>query len=319
MAVLDEPRSLTLEFSGDKVQAGQDDQGTVITVDGRRLWLSYDAAVQFVGDTGTLAPNALLTQHMAWRFGAEWAELLRTIELSRRVREGETVDENTKLTSYAPVNVQELALPDQTPMLAWEVDLQQATGIVSKSDAVAAFVYRALPLVKGVLVVRTERPTSEAASPAIARETLDNHLKTLRFHEGVLDFTRYAMEHGWTTIGNEQQEDPTPERPPLAVAETYCQKGELRACADLGMRYFGGSAGVAQDYGKALEYFTKGCNGDDAHSCFGLAAQYANGLGVPMAKQQAVLLLKKACELGLGDACGLAQTLELELAREAKP
>ncbi|KNE03829.1 tetratricopeptide repeat protein [Helicobacter pylori] len=60
-----------------------------------------------------------------------------------------------------------------------------------------------------------------------------------------------------------------------------------------------------KDFTRAKEYFEKACELNDAKGCYALAAFYNEAKGVAKDEKQMTESLKKACELGLKEACGI--------------
>ena len=312
MAVIDRTRSLTIDLNGKDATVSGDERGVVIALDGRRVWMSHDAVADFSNTGGAASPRALLEKHMTWRFEAEWGELLRVADLSRRTRAGEKIETGSKLTTFTPTNVAVSAGPKDAVVLGWEVPLQKATGTVKSDGAVAVVLYRTIKVDSAVAVFMTEVKTGELAKVDEVRRALDANVKTAALHDGPLDFPRYAQEKGLRPLQDDSSEGngPTPE-----MAQSICEKGERRACTDLGIRYFFGRGGVAKDFEKAKSYLSRACEQDDPPGCFGLAGMYMNGMGVDLDLAKGATLLDKACKLGFEAGCRMRQ----QLADDAKP
>lgn len=115
----------------------------------------------------------------------------------------------------------------------------------------------------------------------------------------------YAKVRGMVELACNEQEDP-------------------RACRTLGKMYLAGHI-VERDVEKALEYFRKACNKDDAYGCHRVARYYQEPGGPVMVNPASALSYnEKACGLELGAACdavatthkaGLAGTMDLVKAR----
>jgi len=76
-------------------------------------------------------------------------------------------------------------------------------------------------------------------------------------------------------------------------------KKDAYACGMVGYMLDKGIGGIQKDHEKALKFYQKGCELNDADSCTLLGYyEYKNG-----DKEKAKKLLKKACELGNKDAC----------------
>ena len=61
--------------------------------------------------------------------------------------------------------------------------------------------------------------------------------------------------------------------------------------------------GVKQDKFKAVELYTKSCDGGEARGCFNLGLMYFNGEGVLLDKKRALELFGKACDLKEETGC----------------
>ena len=81
-----------------------------------------------------------------------------------------------------------------------------------------------------------------------------------------------------------------------------CDGGYAGGCFNLGFMYYKGD-GVAQDYAKAVELYTKACDGGSAGGCFNLGTMYDNGDGVAQDYAKAVELYTKACDGGYASGC----------------
>lgn len=67
-----------------------------------------------------------------------------------------------------------------------------------------------------------------------------------------------------------------------------------------------------QSITRAISPLEAGCEADDGFSCYILGTMYLNGNGVPKDLIQARTHFDKACQLGVAQACALAQTLMAE-------
>jgi hypothetical protein len=88
----------------------------------------------------------------------------------------------------------------------------------------------------------------------------------------------------------------------VADLERRCSKNDFMGCDGLGIMY-GMGKGVQQDKFKAVELFTKACDGGFAGGCLSLGFKYAVGEGVRQDKRKAVELLIKACDGGESNGC----------------
>ncbi|GKH61440.1 tetratricopeptide repeat protein [Campylobacter ureolyticus] len=70
-----------------------------------------------------------------------------------------------------------------------------------------------------------------------------------------------------------------------------CEAGNAKACHNVGVEYY-----ESKDFEKALEFFTKGCDGRAAKSCFAISEIYHNGEGVSKNAEKAIIYIEKACD-----------------------
>ncbi len=80
--------------------------------------------------------------------------------------------------------------------------------------------------------------------------------------------------------------------------EKACGLNDAEKCKKLAEFYF-----KANDLKKTLEYYSKSCKLNDAKGCYALAALYNEG--VAKDEKQMTESLKKACGLGLKEACDI--------------
>ncbi|GAA9933109.1 hypothetical protein VN0866_01070 [Helicobacter pylori] len=80
--------------------------------------------------------------------------------------------------------------------------------------------------------------------------------------------------------------------------EKACGLNDAEKCKKLAEFYF-----KANDLKKTLEYYSKSCKLNDAKGCYALAVLYNEG--VAKDEKQMTESLKKACELGLKEACDI--------------
>jgi len=309
LAFSEKQRALTVPLRGDHIVHDEESEGFVFRDGERRIWISYDEVADF-GAKPTTAPRTKLEMHREWRFETEWGEMLRTVELSRRIRSGEDPSTLTSTRSYAATNPTWRKLNDGSWVALWEVDLQEATGVLVNPEATARLLYWVFPFESGVLVVNTEVLTKETERTQSIRADFTERMDGVSAHQGTFDFSSYATARGWKIKDGSTEAEPSV--PPPEVALEYCQKGEPMACRDLGLRYFFGKKGAPQDYEKAKEYFLLACEQDDPPGCIGLAGQYANGGGVERDMNKAGIYLDKACRLGAQDGGELAEQLARE-------
>ena len=81
-----------------------------------------------------------------------------------------------------------------------------------------------------------------------------------------------------------------------------CDGGSAGGCLNLGVMYSNGE-GVRQDTFKAVELFTKACDGGSANGCLNLGVMYVKGEGVKLDKKRALALVGKACDLKSEKGC----------------
>ena len=81
-----------------------------------------------------------------------------------------------------------------------------------------------------------------------------------------------------------------------------CDGNDRRGCYGLGLLYSTGE-GVKQDKQKAAQLFTKACDGNDRRGCFTLGFLYSKGVGVKQDKSIAKKLFGKACDGGIKSGC----------------
>ncbi len=83
-----------------------------------------------------------------------------------------------------------------------------------------------------------------------------------------------------------------------------CEEKIYPGCTRLAAMHADGR-GVAADWNKAIELYTKACDHWEMDACYALAAVYEQGKpGIPQDKTKAAELYKKACEDGHEGACG---------------
>jgi len=84
--------------------------------------------------------------------------------------------------------------------------------------------------------------------------------------------------------------------------ETSCARGDGVNCYYLGEMYQTGKgvkldkSKAAEYYSKAVELYTKECNGGVELGCINLGDMYARGLGVRKDRNRAMELLRKLCD-----------------------
>ncbi len=83
-----------------------------------------------------------------------------------------------------------------------------------------------------------------------------------------------------------------------------CDGGVGLGCENVGALYDFGNAGIKKDLIKARNYYTKGCELDQASVCHNLAIM--KGEGGKKDSERAFDLFGKACDLGYGESCSNA-------------
>ena len=93
--------------------------------------------------------------------------------------------------------------------------------------------------------------------------------------------------------------------------ESGCARGDALLCAAAGDSYrLANIKGVRQDKFKAVELYTKACDGGNADGCTNLGVMYVNGEGVKLDKKRALALYGKACDLKNEQGCKYYATLK---------
>jgi TPR repeat protein len=127
----------------------------------------------------------------------------------------------------------------------------------------------------------------------------------------VLDYLENAAAHGTNAVAcylmgfafDSGRGRPVDRSKAVELYAKGCDLGNIDACKALArMRLSGETVATADQVVRALE---KACGASDAEACMYLALVYHNGDGVPRDEAQALSLLKKACELGAGQACAM--------------
>lgn len=80
-----------------------------------------------------------------------------------------------------------------------------------------------------------------------------------------------------------------------------CDEEDFASCAELGARYREGRS-VSRDPSRAVDLFSRACNGDAA-ACDALSRAHLAGEGVPKDPARALALARTACEGGNADGC----------------
>lgn len=86
--------------------------------------------------------------------------------------------------------------------------------------------------------------------------------------------------------------------------EQLCnEEGDALSCTNRGFDYYNGVIGTPQDYVKAKEYSTKGCNGGYSEACWITGLIYSRGLAIKKDYHNAAYFFKKSCDGGFGNGC----------------
>ena len=105
-----------------------------------------------------------------------------------------------------------------------------------------------------------------------------------------------AQEKNWDQIlywGGSPQD----QQKAVEVFQESCNKGELRACANLAFAYRS-ARGVTKDFAKSLELSKKACDGGDMWGCTNLGSLYKEGSGVKQDVSKAITLFSSSCDKG---------------------
>lgn len=94
---------------------------------------------------------------------------------------------------------------------------------------------------------------------------------------------------------------PKEERRAFEALTRGCDEEDFASCAELGARYREGR-GVSRDPSRAVDLFSRACNGDAA-ACDALSRAHLAGEGVPKDLVRALALGRIACEGGNADGC----------------
>lgn len=82
-----------------------------------------------------------------------------------------------------------------------------------------------------------------------------------------------------------------------------CNGGDIDGCLNAG-KYMEDGKDMKQDLFKAVEFYTKACNGREAYGCMLLANLYRDGKGVIKPdSSKAAEYYKKVCEEGYREGC----------------
>lgn len=86
-----------------------------------------------------------------------------------------------------------------------------------------------------------------------------------------------------------------------------CARGDAQKCFDSGSSYR-----ERNDMAMAADYFERGCNLKDQSCCYNLGHHLWKGEGRPADLQGAARLYRRACVLGMDEACDVATEIEVE-------
>src|SRR5581483_11622542 len=110
-----------------------------------------------------------------------------------------------------------------------------------------------------------------------------------------------TMQHGDPGAGDytivlREGKGALPQMAPPELFRRACDQGWVAGCGSLGLEYLLGR-NIIQDRGRG-----------SATSCLNLGFMYQQGDGVPPDNAKAMTLLKRACDLGMADACRWLKT-----------
>ena len=85
--------------------------------------------------------------------------------------------------------------------------------------------------------------------------------------------------------------------------------GVIYGCFNAG-KYFEDGVDVKKDYLKAVEFYTKACDGGEAYACMILGNIYRDGKAVIVQDSaKAAAYFKKVCEFGYSEGCKQYETI----------
>jgi HEAT repeat protein/TPR repeat protein len=83
---------------------------------------------------------------------------------------------------------------------------------------------------------------------------------------------------------------------PAESLERDCERGEAKACTELGSRHYGD--GAAADHSAAATFLQRGCDLGDLFACYRLGSLYYEGAGLPKQMDRARTLWRRGCDGG---------------------
>ena len=88
-----------------------------------------------------------------------------------------------------------------------------------------------------------------------------------------------------------------------------CDEGNMVGCFNMGYMHMKGIRGATKDEDKALDYFTKACNGGDIDGCLNAGKYFEDGVDVNQDYTIASEFYIKSCDGGEAYACMLLGNL----------
>ena len=90
---------------------------------------------------------------------------------------------------------------------------------------------------------------------------------------------------------------------PINHCRRACKGGSAASCNEMGAIYDLGRWSLAQNFEKALEFYTLACDGGDGWGCRNLGYMYQYNRGVPQNDGVAVRYYRKSCQFGIALGC----------------
>lgn len=91
--------------------------------------------------------------------------------------------------------------------------------------------------------------------------------------------------------------------------QRLCAQKNMVGCFNLGVMYMKGMLGAQKDASKALEYFTKACDGGDIDGCLNAGKYFEDGEEITKDLHLAVTFYTKACDAGEAYGCMILANL----------
>jgi len=122
----------------------------------------------------------------------------------------------------------------------------------------------------------------------------------------VLEAGRRTFEHQEPRLADylgllQQGKGPIPDKTPFEIYTRACSQEWVAGCGKLGDSYFHET--VPPDRPRAAKLWEEACAGGHAQSCSNIGFMYRMGDGVTQDIPRALGYLKRACDLGMPDAC----------------